>query len=102
MKVFEIGLENAAFFGVQWQESLKRYVYNSKYFAFHLAACGVGIIGTVLFLVYDAKTFFDFTFGLMLFTIPVMYLIVCVSFYFHMDIFNEFIEKCNKQVNESE
>lgn len=94
MKPFETALKNFAFFGIGWDASSKRYIYRKNYFVLHLALCVLGIIAMILFLVYDAKTFFDFTFAFFEITIAVMCLVICFSVHFKIEVFhNHVIER---------
>lgn len=100
MKLFETALKNFAILGLECDESSKKFVYTKNYFAFQFS-CIVCIVLTFLFLIYDAKTFDDYTEALFILSTGLMQGIISVSISFKMNNFFNFIENCKNVFDES-
>lgn len=100
MKIFETALNNFAFLGLEWDENSKKYSCTKKLHIFQFSFVLV-FISNILFLIYDAKTFSDYTFELMLCSTAIMCGIICLSISSNVDTFSNLMENCQDMVEES-
>lgn len=102
MKLFETALKNFEFLGLEWDESSKKYIYTKNYLVFLFQIQFVLlIISCTLFLIYDAKTFYEYTFEFMLLSTAIMCPLIYIILNFEVNIFNNLIENFQNMVDKS-
>lgn len=94
MKLFETTLENFAFFGLKWDETTKKYAFAKKSFYIPFM-CTVCVFSSILFIMFEAETFYEITFT------AIMGIIIYIALNIKVNTFNNFIENCRDLVNES-
>lgn len=91
VKLFEIPLNNLAFLGIKWDQGSKKYSCTRKIFI-ALLLCVLCMILTVLFLIYDAKTFSNYTSAMTVLLAYIMCFIIYVILYLNENMLNKFME----------
>lgn len=101
MKLFETGLKNFMFFGLEWDERSKKYFFTKKIF-FTPSLCIVCFTSCTIFLMYDAKTFYDYILSAVVMLTTVASFAVFIICKLNVNIFNDFIEFSQYMSEESE
>lgn len=100
MKFFTTALENFAFLGIEWDESSQKYTFNRKNIIPQIV-CVHCITLTLLFLIYDAKSFVEYTETLFILSTAFLCGIVYISVYIKVNVLHNFFESCNSVANMS-
>lgn len=100
MELYETVLNNFAFVGLEWDESSGKYFFTKKYFAFQFQyiLCSISLI---LFLVYDAKTFGEYTMGLLILFSVFACIIISVTIFLKVNMLFDYIANCKKMLKKS-
>lgn len=99
-KLFERSLENAALFGVEWDESAKEYSYTKKYRAYQFVG-GLCINSSILFITYEAKTFYELTMSVIALASAIMSVTISAMVLLKLTALNKWIEKWQILLDES-
>lgn len=100
MKLFETAINNFIFLGLKWHKSAKKYIFSKKQIV--LSSLSIPcVIGVICFLIYEAKTFFDYTLTFMILSTAILCLIVNVFLKINVDSLNDWFEIINKVVKQS-
>lgn len=101
MKLFETAIKNFMCLGLAWDESSKKYAYTKKiYFVSFL--CALFVFSTLVFLFYEAKTFYEYALAFMAFSSAIAMFIACTALDLEVNQFNNFVGNCQNMVNQSE
>lgn len=100
MKLFETAVNNCEFLGMEWNDVSKKYVFAKKFMVISLLSIPC-IVQTTLFLIYDAKTFYDYTLISMLFLTAILCCIVNTILKIQVNLLNNWFENWQNFISES-
>lgn len=100
MKLFETVLETFRKKGMEWDESAKMYLIAKKHHVLQLVTV-LSVISNITFLMYEAKTFYQYTMGFFIFSATIMCATVSAIITLRVIEFNDFIAKWNSVMDES-
>lgn len=98
MKLFSAtALRNFATLGLEWDESSKKYLCTKKYIFVPFLGVSV-IISCIFFLMYDVRTFYEYTFEFLVMSTSACNIVVLFIIYLKVNTFNSLIENSEIQV----
>lgn len=101
MEIFETALENFSFLGMEWDENSQKFLYNIKKSAVTKIVSITCFIFTLLFLMYDAQSFDEYTEALFVCSTSVMCSIITTAIYIKLDMFSKFTKMIKRELNRS-
>lgn len=102
MKVFETALKNLRILGTEWDDKTQRFYYSFKKNTISLGFGALCFTLTLLFIIYEAKTFEEYTEALFICSSAVMSDTIGIFIYIKLDEFSEFVKICSIAADESE
>lgn len=101
MKLLEPAVKNFAYFGLDWDESSNKYVFNKKFFfpPFLTILCSSFC---AIYVMYNAVTVYEFIITFVVAFTAAMASIIIIIIKLQVNTLNHFIENCQNLNEESE
>lgn len=98
MKLFDTVLKTFAFFGLQWDENLKKFLITKKIYMPYIL-CATCFTTSGMFLIYEANTFSEYILAAFLFSSVIECITVCAIVEINVTKFDDFVEYIQNMIN---